>query len=159
LFSLDVTGPKDATRGIVTIYDIFGFYPQTLQGADILSTSDDHHKYQVFIPDWFNGEPCPLEWFPPDTEEKQKNLGAFFQKNPPPSVAAKVPEYVKALSAQYPAIQTWAILGVRTYGPPPRWTTLCPYSRRRGQDGMLTLTLPHTVLLGWQGRLACHCIV
>jgi hypothetical protein len=49
----DTTGPKDATKGIVVIFDIFGFFPQTLQGADILSTSDDHNKYQVFIPDWF----------------------------------------------------------------------------------------------------------
>jgi dienelactone hydrolase len=106
-----VTGHKDATRGIISIYDIFGFYPQTLQGADILATSDDHHKYHVFIPDWFKGDPCPIEWFPPDTEEKQKNLGGFFQKNPPPSVAAKVPDYLKAVSEKYPAIKTWSILG------------------------------------------------
>ncbi|KAI1077519.1 hypothetical protein F5B20DRAFT_551560 [Whalleya microplaca] len=106
-----VTGPPDATKGIITIFDIFGFYPQTLQGADILSTSDHAHQYQVFIPDWFVGEPAPLSWFPPDTEEKQKSLGAFFQKNSPPSVAAKVPDYVAAVSAKYPAIKSWAILG------------------------------------------------
>ncbi|KAI1379117.1 Alpha/Beta hydrolase protein [Hypoxylon crocopeplum] len=110
-FKSYVTGPKDATKGIITIFDIFGFYPQTLQGADILATSDHSQKYKVFIPDWFNGEPCPLEWFPPDTEEKQKNLGGFFQKNPPPSVAGKVPDYVKAVSAKYPEIKSWAIIG------------------------------------------------
>jgi hypothetical protein len=42
--------------------DIFGYFPQSLQGADILASSDDHQKYKVFIPDWFNGEPCPIEW-------------------------------------------------------------------------------------------------
>ncbi|KAI1211912.1 Alpha/Beta hydrolase protein [Annulohypoxylon truncatum] len=110
-FKSYVTGPKEATKGIITIYDIFGYYPQTLQGADILSTSDHSQKYKVFIPDWFNGEPAPLSWFPPDTEEKQKNLGAFFQKNSPPSVAAKVPDYVSAVSAKYPEIKSWAILG------------------------------------------------
>lgn len=110
----DVTGPKEATKGIITIFDIFGFYPQTLQGADILATSDHSQQYKVFIPDWFNGEPAPLSWFPPDTEEKKKNLSAFFQKNSPPSVAAKVPDYVNAVSAKYPEIKSWAILGVRT---------------------------------------------
>lgn len=60
-FCLDVTGPKDATKAILSIYDIFGYYPQTLQGADILSTSDSKQKYQVFMPDWFQGAPCPLE--------------------------------------------------------------------------------------------------
>ncbi|KAI1337193.1 hypothetical protein F5Y15DRAFT_391708 [Xylariaceae sp. FL0016] len=107
-----VTGPSDTTKGIVTIFDIFGYYPQTLQGADILSTSNDHQKYRVFMPDWFKGEPCPIEWFPPDNEEKQKNLGGFFQKNPPPGVAEKVPDYVKALQAKYPEIKEWAIIGL-----------------------------------------------
>lgn len=104
------TGPSDATKGIVVIYDIFGYYPQTLQGTDILATSGDA-KYKVVIPDWFKGEPAPLEWFPPDTEEKQKNLGAFFQKNPPPGVSSQLPGYTKALSEKYPAVKEWAILG------------------------------------------------
>jgi hypothetical protein len=56
-----VTGPAEATKGIVVIYDIFGYFDQTLQGADILATSH-HQKYKVFIPDWFKGEPCPIEW-------------------------------------------------------------------------------------------------
>lgn len=58
---LDVTGPSDATKGVLIIFDIFGYYPQTLQGADILSSSDAKQKYQVFMPDWFKGEPCPIE--------------------------------------------------------------------------------------------------
>ncbi|KAI0458136.1 hypothetical protein F5B21DRAFT_461436 [Xylaria acuta] len=105
-----VTGPADTTKGIITIYDIFGYYPQTLQGADIMAVSGET-KYRVFIPDWFEGEPCPIEWFPPDNEEKQKNLGGFFQKNPPPGVASQIPGYVKALSEKYPEIKEWAILG------------------------------------------------
>ncbi|KAK3338627.1 hypothetical protein B0T25DRAFT_561220, partial [Lasiosphaeria hispida] len=46
-----VTGPDDASRGIVVIYDIFGYFDQTIQGADILATSDAHQKYKVVIPD------------------------------------------------------------------------------------------------------------
>lgn len=58
---LDVTGPADATKAIVVVYDIFGYFDQTVQGADILAFSDDHQKYKVFMPDWFKGKPCPIE--------------------------------------------------------------------------------------------------
>ncbi|KAI1425172.1 hypothetical protein F5Y12DRAFT_386962 [Xylaria sp. FL1777] len=105
-----VTGPSGTTKGIVAIYDIFGYYPQTLQGADILATSSDA-KYKVFIPDWFKGDPADLAWFPPNTEEKQKKLGGFFQQYPPPSIASQLPGYVKALSEKYPDVKEWAILG------------------------------------------------
>jgi len=66
----------------------------------------------VFIPDWFEGNPCPAEWYPPNTDEKKKNLGAFFQKFPAPAIAAKVPAYVDALKAKYPTIKSWGIIGV-----------------------------------------------
>ncbi|KAK7962560.1 dienelactone hydrolase [Apiospora aurea] len=94
-FKTYVTGPNDASKGVLVIYDIFGYFPQTLQGADIMSSSDDHQKYKV----------------PPDTEEKQKNLGAFFGKFPPPSVAEKVPAYMKAAKEKFPEVKEWAILG------------------------------------------------
>jgi dienelactone hydrolase len=107
-----VTGPADATKAIVVIYDIFGYYDQTVQGADILATSDDNQKYKVFMPDWFHGDPCPLEWFPPDTEEKKKNLGSFFEKFPPPKVAGEVPGFVKAAKEQNPSVSKFGILGL-----------------------------------------------
>lgn len=47
------TGPSDAKSAILVVYDIFGFFPQTIQGADILAYSDKEHKYQVYMP----GEP------------------------------------------------------------------------------------------------------
>jgi len=104
------TGPADATKGIVVIYDIFGYFDQTVQGADILATSHTQ-KHQVFIPDWFKGEPCPIEWYPPNTPEKQKDLGAFFGKNPPTGVAQALPGFVDALKAKHPEIKSWALLG------------------------------------------------
>jgi hypothetical protein len=55
----------------------------------------------------------PLIRYPPNTEEKQKNLGAFFGRNPPPGVAEKLPAFVKALSAKNPSIKSWGIVGVR----------------------------------------------
>lgn len=62
LGEIDVTGPSDATRAIVVIYDIFGYFEQTVQGADILAHSDSEHKYKVLIPDWFKGNPAAIEW-------------------------------------------------------------------------------------------------
>lgn len=60
---LDVTGPADAEHAIIIVYDIFGYFEQTLQGADILAYGDDAHKYRVYMPDWFKGQPCPIEWY------------------------------------------------------------------------------------------------
>ncbi|UZP37756.1 hypothetical protein NXS19_005572 [Fusarium pseudograminearum] len=86
-----VTGPVDAKKAIVVIYDIFGYFEQTLQGADILAFSDAHQKYKVFIPDWFKGGPCPIEIYPPDNDDKKKQLGEFFETYPPPRSLAKFP--------------------------------------------------------------------
>ena len=106
-----VTGPADATKALVVIFDIFGYFDQTLQGADILAYSDDHQKYKVFIPDWFNGQPCPIEIYPPDNDDKKEQLGAFFGKYPPPKVAGQVPDYVKALKEKNSSVSELGILG------------------------------------------------
>lgn len=57
----DVTGPADATKGLVSIFDIFVYVDQTLQGANILATSNEHQQYQTFAPDWFKGSPVQTE--------------------------------------------------------------------------------------------------
>ncbi|KAI1456329.1 Alpha/Beta hydrolase protein [Annulohypoxylon moriforme] len=108
-----VTGPADAEKGIIVIYDIFGYFDQTLQGADILATGRKSQQHKVFIPDWFKGKPCPIEWFPPDTEEKQQNVGGFFSdpEHAPHTVAAKLPEFFRAVQASNPSIKSWGILG------------------------------------------------
>lgn len=59
----DSTGPNDASKGIVYVHDIFGYKDQTLQGADILAVTNHHQNYKVLIPDFFNGEPAPLEMY------------------------------------------------------------------------------------------------
>ncbi|KAL3422268.1 AIM2 family protein C30D10.14 [Phlyctema vagabunda] len=107
-----VTGPADATKGLLFIYDIFGYFPQSLQGADILSTSDKHNKYQVFIPDFLEGKPADITWFPPDTDEKKKHMGDFFgNQGAPPKTAARVPIVLKEIQKQYPNIKTFGIIG------------------------------------------------
>lgn len=106
-----VTGPEDATKGIIDIYDIFGYFDQTLQGADILAAGCESQKYRVFMPDWFKGEPAAIEWYPPTDEEKQQKLGAWFSNWNPAETAAKVPEYLKAVQEKNPGIKSWGIIG------------------------------------------------
>ncbi|PSS37124.1 hypothetical protein PHLCEN_2v997 [Hermanssonia centrifuga] len=72
-----VTGPeKPGKLALVSVYDIFGFKPQTQQGADILA---EDLKAQVVMPDFFEGdEPWPVDNFPPTTDEDKKKFQAWF---------------------------------------------------------------------------------
>ncbi|CAF9937029.1 MAG: hypothetical protein HETSPECPRED_010533 [Heterodermia speciosa] len=108
------TGPSSATSAILIIYDIFGYSPQAIQGADILAHADDeHHQYQVFIPDFFEGKPAEYDWYPPDTKEKGEKLGAFFQgPAAPPKNAEKVPQLVEAIKKYSPKIEKSGVLGM-----------------------------------------------
>jgi len=107
-----VTGPATASKAILYIYDIFGYFPQSIQGADILATSGKDHDYQVFIPDWFEGKPADISWYPPDTDEKGKALGNFFQTTgAPPKTAQKVPSFLKEIEKKYSSINTWGVVG------------------------------------------------
>ncbi|KAI9841811.1 MAG: hypothetical protein M1837_000356 [Sclerophora amabilis] len=106
------TGPSTATTAILFIYDIFGFFPQTLQGADILAHSDKEHQYQVFIPDFFEGKPADISWYPPDTEEKGKKMGAFFSgPAAPPKTTERIPKILKALQTGQSNIEKWGVIG------------------------------------------------
>lgn len=106
------TGPADAKKGILFIYDIFGFFPQTLQGADIIATSDKENKYQVFMPDFFEGNPADISWYPPDTKEKGEKLGAFFgAQGAPPKTVGRIPKVISEIKAQHPEITTWGVIG------------------------------------------------
>jgi len=103
-----VTGPQDAKRGILIVYDIFGFFPQTIQGADILSASS---STQVFIPDFFEGSPADISWYPPDTKEKGEKLGAFFQeKAAPPKTLPRIPKILDSLQQSH-GVQEWGVVG------------------------------------------------
>ncbi|KAI9757026.1 MAG: hypothetical protein M1835_000684 [Candelina submexicana] len=105
-------GPSSAKQAILFIYDIFGYFDQTLQGADILAYSDKEHPYQVFMPDFFEGKPADVSWYPPDTPEKKEKMGAFFSGiAAPPKTVERVPKIVKAIENQYSAIESWGVVG------------------------------------------------
>ncbi|THC90597.1 hypothetical protein EYZ11_009945 [Aspergillus tanneri] len=107
-----VTGPESATKAILVIYDIFGFFDQTIQGADILSTSSEQ-KYRVFMPDFFEGQPADITWFPPTTDEYKQKLSHFFQtKAAPSSTLSKIPGVVSEANQLAPGGKfEWSILG------------------------------------------------
>jgi hypothetical protein len=66
----DVTGPESAKSAIFLLYDIFGLYPQTIQGADILAYSSPAHPFRVYMPDFFGDGAADINMYPPDTAEK-----------------------------------------------------------------------------------------
>ncbi|BDD56293.1 hypothetical protein MPDQ_002047 [Monascus purpureus] len=109
-----VTGPDSASKAILVVYDIFGFFDQTIQGADILATSNEK-KYRVFIPDFFEGQPADLSKFPPKTEEDQKNLANFFQtKAAPPKTLSRLSGIVTEANKLAPGgsgFESWSIFG------------------------------------------------
>ncbi|KAK7740566.1 hypothetical protein SLS53_005410 [Cytospora paraplurivora] len=71
-----VTGPADATRAVIDIYDIFGFASQTLQGADRLA--EHIGDALVLVPDLLEGSYAEHGWIPPDTPEKQEAFGRLL---------------------------------------------------------------------------------
>jgi dienelactone hydrolase len=64
------------------------------------------------MPDFFEGEPADISWYPPDTSEKGEKLGNFFKtKAAPPMHLPKIKEIVKEVSESNPDITNWGILG------------------------------------------------
>ncbi|KAF7320040.1 Dienelactone hydrolase family protein [Mycena kentingensis (nom. inval.)] len=90
-----VTG-AGSTNAIVCVYDIFGFFPQTQQGADVLASSLDT---TVYMPDFFEPHgPFPLDKFPPTTDEGKADLQAFFGgPASAPATVEKLTAFVKHL--------------------------------------------------------------
>ncbi|ELU44470.1 DLH domain-containing protein [Rhizoctonia solani AG-1 IA] len=72
-----VGNPKSACLGktIIGVYDIFGYWPQTQQGADILAETLDA---LVIYPDFLDGKPWDANNFPPQTDEDKQKLQDFF---------------------------------------------------------------------------------
>lgn len=106
-----MTGPSDAKRAILWAFDIFGYFPQTIQGADLLASSSDS-PFLVIMPDFFEGSPAKLEWYPPVTEEQQKNLGAFLKHTGDTSrTLNRVPDILKEVGEKHPSVEKWGIIG------------------------------------------------
>jgi dienelactone hydrolase len=105
----DATGSTSANRGVILIYDIFGFYPQTLKGADRLA---QHLDGLALVPDLLEGQTADPSWFPADTPEKQASLEAFSTVASPPANLEKLRAVVVECKSKYPTVEKWAVVGL-----------------------------------------------
>jgi dienelactone hydrolase len=103
-----VTGPPDARRAVVFIYDVFGPAPQTLQGADRLASA---LSAVVLIPDFFRGSYVQPSWTPADTEEKKAAFAKFRAER-----AAVQPNVEKLLEVRRAAAGKWPGVGEHGWG-------------------------------------------
>lgn len=109
-FYADVFGDRSAKRGVVLVYDIFGLYQQTKQGAALLAKELD---CLVIIPDFFNGEAANLEWVGMDTDEKRnKMMGFFVEKASPEKNLATLISVTNEANSLYTTVEKWAVLGL-----------------------------------------------
>ena len=94
----------------MAVYDIFGFCPQTFQGADRLAESV---KCLLLMPDFFEGEPLPLSLYPPDTDEKKK-IAMEFMAGPAnvDKTVEKLVEAVKEAKEKYGTVKSWGTYGL-----------------------------------------------
>ncbi|KAF7937861.1 uncharacterized protein EAE97_007657 [Botrytis byssoidea] len=104
-----VSGPPSAKKAILVIYDIFGYYPQTIQGADILAQGSGE-EYQVFMPDFFEGQPARLEWYPPVTDEQMKSLMNWFAPRKPDIAIERIPSILKNIEEKH-GEKIWGAVG------------------------------------------------
>jgi len=107
-FKSYITGPKSSKTGILAIYDIFAYFPQILQGADILASAE----HLVVMPDFFKGEVAEPNCYPADTPEKGKALMAFI--NGPANTKdgeANVRAIAEGLKKEYPGVERWGVVG------------------------------------------------
>lgn len=64
------------------------------------------------MPDFFEGSPADISWYPPDNEEKKEKLGAFFKTTAaPPKTVPRVPKIVEEIQSKNPEIESWGIVG------------------------------------------------
>lgn len=140
-----MTGPpnnSEATTAILSIYDAFGFFPQTQQGADIVSAALESAAAAnssnmasgatvVIMPDFFDGKVIPLDWFPPDTEEKVAGVTEWLHKTALPELhIPRVAGIIAAAEQLYPHIKTWGLMGYCWGGK-----MVSMLSARQGQAG------------------------
>ncbi|KAM3075155.1 hypothetical protein ACMFMF_005835 [Clarireedia jacksonii] len=112
-----VVGPPTATSALLVIYDIFGFWTQTLHGMDTLSltaTSSSPAGLKLFAPDWFDGAEADISYWPADTDDKLKYIKGYFATHADPGKTLKrmvsVMEAIRGRE-EYKGIERWGIAG------------------------------------------------
>ncbi|GAA96012.1 uncharacterized protein L969DRAFT_46880 [Mixia osmundae IAM 14324] len=102
-----VVGPESASTVLIGVYDIFGYAPQTYQGADILSET---LGARVLLPDLFRGDYWPHDKFPPSGDDGKK-LGEYIGNVcAPPKTSQEVVALAKELASSS------SVKGIGLYG-------------------------------------------
>lgn len=113
--TLDVVGPATASSAVLVIYDIFGFWTQTLHGVDTLSrtaTASSPTGLKLFVPDWFAGDAADISCWPADTDAKWAYIRRYFQTQADPGKTLKrMQSVLDAISSDHDAIENWGIAG------------------------------------------------
>lgn len=63
------------------------------------------------MPDFFEGEPCNIEWYPPTDDDKKAKLGKWFENRGPPMGVEKLPGIVNDIKLSNPNIARFAAVG------------------------------------------------
>ncbi|KAI9759814.1 MAG: hypothetical protein M1840_003085 [Geoglossum simile] len=90
---------------ILFIYDVFGYFPQTLQGADILAHAGN---FSVYMPDWFVNEYADITWYPPDTDEKKVAMKGVFERGNPAVIGPRVTKWMQDIRGE----GKWGVVGL-----------------------------------------------
>ena len=101
-------GPAEATKAIFMIYDIFGYSSQILEGADKLA-----EHYRIFMPDFFEGKPAPMDWMPMDGGVPDEAKMDDFCNGPGETqqTLRKLESLVTTFQELHPEIKAWGLLG------------------------------------------------
>jgi dienelactone hydrolase len=63
-------------------------------------------------PDFFDGKPADISWYPPDNDDKGKKLGEFFNTQAaPPKTLERIPKVLKEIEGQRSSIKQWGVVG------------------------------------------------
>jgi len=64
------------------------------------------------MPDFFEGKPADISWYPPDNDEKKGKLGNFFkEQGAPPKTVSRIPKVLKEIEQSHSNIKSWGIAG------------------------------------------------
>lgn len=103
-----VTGDKTASKAIFLLYDIFGYSPPTLQGADIISAAG----YLLVIPDLLNSRLAQAQWFSSTAEEDVKTKNEFMAYiGDMPQHLQRFKTSLAALKSEYKSVEKWGSIG------------------------------------------------
>ncbi len=107
----DIIGSSTASRGIIDIYDVFGFMPQTLQGADRLAES---LNAVVLVPDLLKGKYAQGKWFaaPPTEGEEKAAYDAFMTSMAFQNHVEPLLKVTQAAKEKFSEAKVWGAFGL-----------------------------------------------